>query len=145
MSVDTAIAYFRSRQAALFRDEAKIERAGSGQPTLNPSNGTLTPPSPTEMYSGPCLIRGVTWEGTTVEAGEANVRVRMFQAKFPVDVEVDVYDFVTPLASTYDASLVGRRFWVTDVLRDGWQISRAVICKEVTGLREDEGDSSGDS
>lgn len=133
MSVDAAIAFFRDEQEALFRDAATITRPGSGEPVLDPDTGELTPPAGTELYSGPCLIRGATWEGTNVEAGEADVRLRVFSAKFPVDTDVEIFDIVTPTASAYDESLIGREFWVTDVLRDGWQISRSVICKEVTG------------
>lgn len=132
MSLATAISRFRGRQADLFVDEATVERP-STTTTFNPTTGTLTPDPPTEMYAGACLIRGVKWEGTNVEAGEADVRLRLFTAKFPVDTDVEVYDIVTPTASTYDESLIGREFWVTDVLRDGWQISRSVMCKEVTG------------
>ena len=133
MSVDAAIAFFRAQQEDVFRDEATIERPGTGDPVLDPETGQLTPPPPTQLYSGPCLIRGVTWEGTNVEAGEDDVRLRVFQAKFPVDTPGDVYDIVRPTASTYDESLVGRRFWITDAGRDGWQIARWFICKEVTG------------
>ncbi|HEY7824815.1 MAG TPA: DUF6093 family protein [Acidimicrobiia bacterium] len=133
MSVDAAIAFFRDEQENVFRDAAKIELPGTGDPVLDPETGVLVPPARTQTYSGPCLIRGVTWEGTNVEAGEADLRLRVFNAKFPVDTPVEIFAIVTPTASTYDGSLVGREFWVTDVLRDGWQISRSVICKEVTG------------
>jgi hypothetical protein len=75
----------------------------------------------------------VKWEGTDQEVGGDDIRLRMFQVKFPVDTAAEVYDVVRPTVSTYDSSLVGRSFWVTDVGRDGWQIARWVICKEVTG------------
>jgi hypothetical protein len=131
MSVDTAIAYFRQRQQDLFRDAATVERP-TGTTTFNPTTGAEEPDPPTLMYSGECLIRGTTWEGTDVEVGGDAIRLRVFQAKFPPDTDVEVHDIVTPTASIYDSSLVGRSFWVTDVGRDGWQIARWAICKEIT-------------
>lgn len=132
MSVDTAISYFRQRQQDLFRDAATVDRP-AGTTTFNPTTGQEEPDPPTEMYAGACLIRGVTWEGTDTEAGGDFIRLRRYQIKFPPDTDVQLDDVITPTASTYDASLVGRSFWVTDVLRDGWQIARVVICKEITG------------
>ena len=132
MSVDTAIARFRQRQQDLFRDAATVERP-AGTATFNATTGEETPDPATQTYSGPCLIRGTTWEGTDAEVGGDAIRLRVFQVKFPPDTDVEIHDVVTPTASTYDSSLVGRSFWVTDVGRDGWQISRWAICKEITG------------
>jgi hypothetical protein len=132
MSVDSAIAYFRQRQQDLFRDQATVHRP-TGTSTFNPTTGAEEPDAPTLMYSGECLIRGMTWEGTDDEVGGDAIRFRAYQIKFPPNTDVEIYDIVTPAASIYDSSLVGRSFWVTDVGRDGWQISRWTICREVTG------------
>lgn len=131
MSVDSAIAYFRQRQQDLFRDQATVERP-TGTTTFNPATGQEEPDPPTETYSGDCLIRGMTWEGTDAEVGGDAIRLRRYQVKFPFGADVEVHDIVTPTASIYDSSLVGRSFWVTDVGRDGWQIARWAICKEIT-------------
>lgn len=130
MSVDSAIAHFRRRQADVFRDEAILERP-SGTTTFDPETGTEVPGPPTPVHTGPCLIRAFKWEGTDAEAGGVEARLRRFQVKFDVDVDARKDDIVRPIASTYDGSLVGRSFRVTDVARDGWQISRWLICEEI--------------
>lgn len=130
MSVDSAIAHFRRRQAAVFRDHAILERP-SGTTSFDPATGIETPDPPTEIHDGPCLIRAFKWEGTDVEAGGVENRLRRFQVKFGVDVDARNGDIVRPTSSTCDASFVGLSFRVTDVARDGWQISRWIICEEV--------------
>ena len=131
MSLDAAIARFRQRQADLFRDEATVDRpAGTG--SLDPNTGVWTPGASTEVYSGPCLIRAFAWEGTDVAVGGTEVRLRRVRAKFPVDTDLQVDDMIVPTASTYDQSLIGISFRVTDSFRDGWQITRICIAEEVT-------------
>lgn len=131
MSVDTARQRFESRQRDLFRDTAVLERPGTA--TFSPSTGVYDPATPSPVYSGACLIRGFAWEGTDLESGGNEVRMRRYRVKFPIDTDARIDDIVRPTASDYDASLVGRSFRVTDVPRDGWQISRVCICEEVTG------------
>ena len=131
MSVDSARQRFETRQRDLFRDTAVLERPSTSV-TFNSSTGTYDPDAPTEVYSGACLIRGFAWEGTDLESGGEEVRMRRYRVKFPIDTAAQVDDIVRPTASTYDASLVGRSFRVTDVPRDGWQISRVCICEETT-------------
>jgi hypothetical protein len=132
MTLDAAIARFRQRQADLFRDEATVDRpAGTG--SLNTTTGDWTPSASSEVYSGPCLIRAFVWEGTDVEVGGTEVRLRRIRAKFPVDTDIQVHDMIVPTTSTYDESMVGVSFRVTDAFRDGWQIARVCIAEEVTG------------
>jgi hypothetical protein len=132
MSLDAAIARFRQRQADLFRDEATVDRpAGTG--SLNTTTGEWAPSAGSEVYSGPCLIRAFVWEGTDVFVGGTEVRLRRVRAKFPADTDIQVDDVIVPTSSTYDESLIGVSFRVTDAFRDGWQIVRTCIAEEVTG------------
>lgn len=132
MTLDTARQRFERRQRDLFRDTAVLERPSTAA-TLNPTTGVYDPNSPTTIYTGDCLIRGFAWEGTDLESGGEEVRMRRYRVKFPVDTAALVGDIVRPTASTYDSSLVGRSFRITDVVRDGFQISRSCIAEEVTG------------
>lgn len=109
---------------------ATVTRPGEGG-TLNPTTGVWTPATTTVIYSGPCLLRAFTWEGTDVQHGDMEVRLRRVRAKFPVDTPVDMDDIIVPTASTYDSSMVGLSFRVTDVARDGWQIVRWTIAEEI--------------
>jgi hypothetical protein len=74
----------------------------------------------------------MAWQGTDTGVGETEVRLRSMRVKFPKDAELEKDDVITPTASTFDESLIGRNFRVTDVFRDGWQIVRTVIAEEVT-------------
>jgi len=131
MTVDSAIARFRSRQVALFRDEATVTRGASGG-TLNPDTGVWTPAAGTTVYDGPCLIRSQSGAGIDVQIGGTEIRLRQTQVKFPSDTPVEVDDTVTATVSNYDDSLVGVPFRVIDIVRDGWQISRVCILEERT-------------
>lgn len=130
MTLDSARARFQRRQADLFRDTATIS-IPSTSGSLNPTTGVWTPNAPTVIYSGRALVRSFTWQGTSVEFGEEPVRLQRVRAKFPFDTVVDVSNIVTVTSSSYDAELVGRRYRVTDVFQDGWQICRVVIAEEV--------------
>lgn len=131
MTVDAAIARFRRRQGDLLRDEATVTRpAATG--VLNTSDNSWTPATATFVYEGPCLLRAFTWEGTDVQYGDIEVRLRRVRAKFPPDTDIEFDDVVVPTASIYDESLVGVAFRVTDSFRDGWQIARVCILEEIT-------------
>lgn len=128
--LDTAIARFRSRQEALFRDECVITRA-SGDPVFDEDTGEYTTPDPTEVYEGPCSLRpagGLV--GTDVTAGERELRLSDYVLKLPADTPVLNNDTVELTRSQYDADLVGRTYRITDVLRDGWQIARKCVVEE---------------
>lgn len=133
MSLASAVARFRSRQADLFVDTATVSRPGTGDGSIHATTGVFTPPTAATLYTGPCLIRGFQWEGQDARYGDIEVRLRRVRAKFPVDTDIQYDDIVVPSASTFDASLVGVSFRVTDAPGDGWQISRWVILEEITG------------
>lgn len=130
MTLGAFIARSRRRQADLFVDEATVSRPVAGG-TVSTSTNVYTPTTPTTVYSGPCLLRAFTWEGTSTGYGDTEVRLRRVRAKFPVDTDIDYDDIVVPTTSVYDESLVGVGFRVTDFFRDGWQIARVAILEEI--------------
>jgi hypothetical protein len=131
VTLDGARARFERRQVDLFRDEATVTRPATGG-ALDEESGEWTPTAATEIYDGVCLLRGFNWEGTDVQVGGDEARLRRLRAKFPTDTAIQRNDIVVPTRSTYDPSLVGRSFRVTDVPPDGWQIVRWSILEEVT-------------
>jgi hypothetical protein len=130
MSLETAIAYFAQRQADLFRSTCTITRATAG--TFDEGTGAITPGTPTSVYSGACLIRPFSWEGSDTQVGQQEVRYRGARLKLPPDTDIEKDDIVTVTGSDHDADLVGRTFRITDVLRDDWQIVRVAILEEAT-------------
>lgn len=132
MSIDSAIARFRRRREQLHRDEASVMRPPATPGTLDPVTGEWTPAAPTRVYCGACTVRAFAWEGTDVFVGGTEVRLRRVRATFPADTDIQHNDMIIPSASTYDESLVGVSFRVSDVFRDGWQIARVAIAEEVS-------------
>lgn len=120
----------RAEQRALMVDTATVTRPGEGG-SLDPVTGVWTPAATTVVYEGACLLRGFNWQGTDVQHGDVEVRLRGTRAKFPVDTPIEMDDVVVPTASTYDESMIGVPFRVTDVPRDGWQIARVCILDEI--------------
>lgn len=131
MTVDSAIRKFRRSQAAIFRDEGRIERP-SGTGTIDPVSGDYVADPPTVLYEGPGLLRIQKWQGTDIEAGGEELRKHEVSLKLPVDTPAEANDVWVHTASTYDQSLVGRHFRITDIFRDGWQISRRFLLEEIT-------------
>lgn len=132
MTIDGAIARFQRRTQDLFRDEATVSRRPTTAGTISTSDSVLTPAATTETYSGPCQLRAFAWQGNDSRYGDSPIRLRQLRAKFPPDTDIVYNDIVVPTASTYDESLVGVSFRVTDSFRDGWQIARVVILEEIT-------------
>lgn len=133
MTLDTAIARFRQRQEALFRDECVIARVSDEEPTFDPDDGDYETPEPDEIYEGPCQVRpagGLV--GTDVIAGERELRLTDLVLKLPVDTPVEKNDQVMVTDSIHDVSLIGRTYRITDVLRDGRQIVRVCVMEEAT-------------
>lgn len=130
MSLESAIARFRIRQRDQFRDEATVSRPNPGGAMA--AGDVWIPTAAAPVYSGPCLMRAFTWEGSSTVSGDQEVRLRRLRAKFPVDTDIERDDVVVPTSSTYDESLPGVAFRVTDAFRDGWQICRVAILEEVT-------------
>lgn len=135
MSLDSAVARFRQRQADLFRDEATI--AAPGARVFNPTTNSYSTPAGATRYAGPCLIRplGVGGGAThaQVEAQETNVSLLRLLAKFPANTPVELDDVVTVTSSTYDAALADRSFVVVAVDVDGAQVSRRVTIEANLG------------
>lgn len=128
MTIETAIARFRAKQAEQFSDEATVARQ-DGELTTNSTTGEVSREFD-EVYDGPCKIRPADRTGRDVEAGETELRLVTMIGKFPVDSDIRRDDIVTVVASTYDAGMVDRQYRVTDAPGDGWQIARVVYLEE---------------
>lgn len=139
MTIETAIARFRAKQAEQFSDSATVSRQ-VGELTTNSTTGAVTREFD-EVYDGPCKIRPADRTGRDVEAGETEVRLVTMVGKFPVDSDIRADDVVTVTASTYDDGMVDRQYRVTDVPADGWQIARVAYLEETVVPELHEGGS----
>ncbi len=128
MTIDTTITLFRNAERALMTSTVTIVR-NVGEPSFNTTTGVLVQGTD-PVYSGDALIRSNMWEGSDVQAGQQEVRIRGVKIKLPTDTLVRYDDIVTVTASP-DARMVGKVFRVTDVMVDDWQISCSTICEEV--------------
>lgn len=128
MSIETAIARFRAKQAVQFTDEATVSRQ-VGDLETDPDTGAVTRTFE-EVYAGPCKIRPAETIGRDVTAGETELRLLRMEGKFPVDSDIRENDVVVVSSSTYDAGMAGRQYRVTDAPADAWQIARVAHLEE---------------
>lgn len=126
MSIETAIARFRTRQADQFTTTATVNRP-IGEPVFDPQTGDVT--QDYELtFSGGCKIRPDSTRSTAeVDAGETSVALPDFNAKFPVDTDIQRGDVVLVTASRHDAGMVGKTYTVAMAQNDEWQIARVAI------------------
>jgi hypothetical protein len=136
VTIDSTISFFRRRRTAQFRARCKVERRPTPG-TFDAEDGSITPATPTLIYEGPCNVREMAWSGTDVIAGDQEVRLRRAEIFLPHDTPIDEDDVLTVTAATHDADLVGRRFRITDVFADAWQISRRAMGEKLARGLED--------
>lgn len=127
MSLDSLITRSRARLATQFDDTIVFTRV-AGTPTFNTTTGQYDTTT-TTVYDGACKIRPEARQGNDIEAGDTTVRRVDYRITLPADTPVKVGDEGTCTASLRDVGLVGRRFRVTDVLADSWQVGRVAICE----------------
>lgn len=134
MSVDIAVQRFRRRQEQLFTSEVLVTREVS-EGEFDPETGLHDAAEAETVYEGPGLIRpiGGQGQGSDVEVGERELRLGDARGKFPHDTDVRKDDIVVVTVDRHDTEMAGRRFRVTDVLPDSWQVVRNTVLEEVTG------------
>lgn len=132
MSLDSAVAYFRTRQRALLRSCCTIVRP-VGAPEFDPDTEEVTQ-AVEPVYQGVCNVRPADRLGSDATVSEREVRINRWTGKLPVDTDVEINDLLVVTESRYDAALVGLQFRVTDVAFDDYQIARVVALELVTGL-----------
>lgn len=135
MSIDSLIARSRLKLAEQLFEDATFTRV-AGTPILNTTTGQWDTPTIT-VYEGPCKIRPQDRQGIDIDAGDASVRLSRYEAKLPADTDLQVNDEGVCTASRHDGGLVGRRFRVSDVLADSWQVGRVVILEHIGSDQEE--------
>jgi hypothetical protein len=129
MSIDTAIARFRGKQAEQFTTTATVTR-NVGEPVTDDETGEVAQPTET-VFSGECKIRPDSNRSSDdSETGETLIGKPDYEGKFPVDSDILRDDLIHVTASQHDAGLVGRWFVVRKVGFDEWQISRVAGIEE---------------
>lgn len=122
MSVASAIARFRSKQAEQFTATATVHRP-IGEVVFTPETGSVQ--NYELVYSSiACKLSSEDRSGNDVGAGETTVRLVDQLIKFPVESDLQMDDIVTVSSSLHNPTDVGRQYRVTDVDRREWQISR---------------------
>lgn len=130
MSISTAIARFRARQAEQFSDTANVLRQ-VGELETDPDTGAVTRNLTTVHAGEPCKIRPSGRTGSDIQAGETELRRIGMEGKFTVDLDIRKDDIVKVTASRFDASMVDRTYRVTEHQADGWQIARVLDLEEI--------------
>lgn len=128
MTIATAIARFRARQAEQFTDSGTVYRQ-VGELTTDPDTGAVTRTF-AAVYVGPCKIRPAERSGSDLTTGETEVRLIDVAGKFPVDTDLRLNDVLVMDDSAYDTTMAGRQYRITEANADAWQIAKVVGLEE---------------
>ena len=140
MSVDTALARFRKKQAEQFDTDAEVWRP-DGEPVFDPDTEVYDQPQ-ILVYEGPCKVRPDSNRSTDdTEAGETLIGKPDFAVKLPVDADVQRDDVIVVTASKHDPGMVGHRYTVRKCQNDEWKIAQVAICEEILAPLLNEGGS----
>ena len=128
MTLSTHLEFFRQQETDLFSETLTVTRPGEGSYTAATQTYTA---GGTSVYSGGGKIRVQRGVGYDLAVGGGDARLHALTLTLPADTAIAKNDTVTVSASEHDADLVGRTYRITDVLRDGWQITRKAMIEEV--------------
>ena len=128
MTLSTHLEFFRQQETDLFSETLTVTRPSEG--SYDPDTQTYTAGG-TSVYSGAGKIRVQRGVGYDLPVGGGDARLHALTLTLPADTAIAINDTVTVSASEHDADLVGRTYRITDVLRDGWQITRKAMIEEV--------------
>lgn len=138
MNLDAAIAselpVLRAEAEALMVDECTVTRAAVTGGAINEADGTVTPSSPTVVYSGPCRVqRPGTSSSRQADTGGYEVGVDTVLVQLPFSA-VGVRrgdDFtVTGIGDLTDPDLLGVTAEVRANLCKTHSTKRTLICEE---------------
>lgn len=130
MGVEQALARGRAAAARLMVDACTIERQ-TGETT---TGGVITP-TYSPVYTGKCRLQVQAEAGQGTDVGEAYRIVRRIVLSLPFVTATEQLlegDRVTMTAASLDASLVGRRYTLRDVLAKTHATARRATLLEVT-------------
>lgn len=129
MSVASAVARFRAKQAEQFTQTCTIHRP-VGEVTYNPDTQQSTQDYELLHTGMACKVAANDRAGEDRQAAETEVRLVDSTIKFPVGTDVAMDDIVTITASTFHALSVGKQYRISDVDDREWQIARRCTIEE---------------
>lgn len=130
MSAATALARGRALAEQLMVDTCEIKRVTSE--TTDPASGVITPTYAT-LYTGPCRVQHREAQGREEQPGQAFLVMLLLELQLPMSVTgLQVDDQVTVTTSAHDPDLVGRVFFIRDLMHKTHATSRRVSIQERT-------------
>lgn len=129
MSVDTAIARFRTLLDGVTSATATVARGGAAG-TFDEGTLTYVPGAGSTVYSGPCLPRPAGMVGGPGSGEQGAVLEYSYVVKFPASADIARGDSVTFTESDHDPDLVGVSLWVADVQVDEWKVGQVAKCSD---------------
>jgi hypothetical protein len=131
-TLDATITRSRALHLSMMKETVRITRPGTGAGTWNDTTGDHEPAAPTNVYEGVGQIRAAGWIGQDQDTGEREVRLIRSQFRVPHTVDLHENDLLEVLTSENDPLLPGRKYRITDVIRDGWTVIRRGYLEELT-------------
>lgn len=131
-AIASALPLLRAEAEARMLDGCIVARSGTGPGSVNEADGTVTPPAPTSVYSGPCRVQVPQGVEHDTDSGGEWLSVQAVIVSLPVDGSggVRIGDRVTVTACTFDASLVGVDYVVRGLHRKTDATARRLRCEE---------------
>jgi hypothetical protein len=122
----------RAAAESLMSSTCTIRQRGTG-PVTNPTTGAVTFPAGATVYSGRCRVRPSGTQGSTAEAGGAELFVFDYLISVPFAVTGVAEGHRVTIDASPDPALVGAEVEVQKVDRGEHITARRLACSEVAG------------
>lgn len=129
MFIDTATA--RARAESLMTSTCTVRAKSTGQ-TTDPDTGEVTDIPGAEHYAGMCRVRPAGTQGSTVQAGGAELFTFDYVVSLPFSATDVVEGDRVTIDSSPDQALAGRTIEVQHVARGDAISARRLQCSEVS-------------
>jgi hypothetical protein len=122
----------RARAESLMSSTCTIRARATGEPTTDSTTGAVTPAVGATVYSGKCRVRPAGTQGSTAEAGGAEVFTFDYLISVPFSVTGVAEGHRLTVTASADPALVGVTLEVQKVDRGEHITARRLSCNEVT-------------
>jgi hypothetical protein len=127
--VSARLPLLRAQAESLMQDACTITRTTAGT-TFNETTGQYDAGSTSTLYTGKCRVKPRDNADRVVQFGERAVSFWPYIVSVPMSVTtVELNDVITITASALDASLVGLKLRVREVLAGSHLTARRLSCE----------------
>ena len=130
--LNSAMAMARSHAESLMTSTCTIREKSTGEPVTDPETGAVTFSPGEVVYSGPCRVRPAGTQGSTAEAGGAELFTFDYLVSVPFAVTGVREGMPCKINASPDPALVDATVEIRKVDRGEHITARRLSCNEVT-------------